>query len=97
MDEYKHIERCIGKYIGEKYTRAVEIGIGRNTDAAEIVAGAGCLLHTTDIKTLQLPENLLFAADDIFSPDISLYQGAEVLYAIRPAIEMVPPLSLIHI
>ena len=30
--------------------------------------------------------------DDVFSPDINLYKGADVIYAIRPAIEMIPPL-----
>ena len=92
MDGYKHIEKCIGRHIAAGYARAVEIGIGRNTDAAEIVAGAGRLLRSTDVRTMPVPEHLAFAVDDIFSPDMSLYQGADVLYAIRPAIEMIPPL-----
>ena len=33
-----------------------------------------------------------FRVDDVFSPEFSLYEGADVIYAIRPAIEMVPPL-----
>ncbi len=92
MDEYKHIETCIGKYIAGTYRHAVEVGIGRNPDAAQIVSGAKKLLRTTDIKKVPVTEGLRFAADDIFSPDISLYEGADVIYAIRPAIEMIPPL-----
>ena len=92
MDEYKHIETCIGRYIADNYSHAAEVGIGRNTDAAEILSHAGKLLRSTDIKKMPVPEDLVFIVDDIFSPDISSYRGADVIYAIRPAIEMIPPL-----
>ncbi len=92
MDGYKHIETCIGRYIAGNYLRAVEVGVGRNTVAAEIVAGAGRLLCCTDIRPYPVPEGIRFFADDVFSPDISLYSGADVIYSIRPAIEMIPPL-----
>jgi len=92
MDEYKHIETCIGRYIAGNYSRAVEVGIGRNTEAAQIVSGAGKLLCSTDIKKMPVPEDLFFTIDDVFSPDILRYRKADVIYAIRPAIEMIPPL-----
>ncbi len=92
MDEYKHIETCIGRYIARNYQHAVEVGIGKNTDAAEILSRDGKLLRCTDIKKVPVPEDLVFFADDVFSPDISRYQGADVIYAIRPAIEMIPPM-----
>ena len=92
MDEYKHIETCIGRYIADNYTHAVEVGIGKNRDAAWILSGAKKLLRTTDIKKMPVPEDLAFIIDDVFSPDISRYEGADIIYAIRPAIEMIPPL-----
>jgi len=92
MGSYKHIERSVGEYIASHYTRAVEAGIGRNTVAAEMIAQEGALVRCTDIRPLELPPHLHFAEDDIFDPDLSLYQKAAVIYAIRPAIEMVPPL-----
>jgi hypothetical protein len=92
MDEYKHIETCIGRYIAGTYQHAVEVGIGKNTEAAQILSQAGKLLRSTDIKEIPVPEDLAFIVDDIFSPEISRYRGADVIYAIRPAIEMVPPL-----
>jgi uncharacterized UPF0146 family protein len=92
MDEYKHIETCIGRYIAGNYLHAVEVGIGKNTDAAQIVSGSGKLLRCTDIKKMPVPGNLAFVIDDVFSPDIAWYQEADVIYAIRPAIEMIPPL-----
>jgi uncharacterized protein len=92
MDSYKHIEKSIGGYITGHYSRAVEVGIGRNTHAAEIITMAGVLLRSTDVKCLEHPAPLNFVQDDIFTPNLSLYHGADVIYAIRPAIEMVPPL-----
>lgn len=92
MDEYKHIETCIGRFIAGNYTRAIEVGIGKNTDAAKILSGAGILLCSTDIKNLPVPDELAFIVDDVFLPDITHYQGADVIYAIRPAVEMIPAL-----
>ncbi|MDO9324653.1 MAG: UPF0146 family protein [Methanoregula sp.] len=92
MGDYKHIEKCMGNYILSHYASAIEIGIGRNEEAAHIVRNAGGLILCTDVKPLDLTGDLPFSQDDIFSPDISLYTGAEVMYAIRPAPEMIPPL-----
>jgi len=95
MGDYKHIETCIGKYIASHYTRAIEIGIGRNEEAAKIVSSTGALMRCTDVKAPGSFGSLPFFLDDIFSPDDSLYTGAEVIYAIRPAPEMIPPLILL--
>jgi hypothetical protein len=92
MGSYKHIETCIGEYIAKHYTYAIEVGIGENTEAARILLNAGTRVRCTDVKDREVPEWLYFTSDDIFSPDISLYKGADVIYAIRPAIEMIPPL-----
>ena len=92
MGDYKHIEKTIGKYIASHYTRAIEVGIGRNEEAAKIINRAGALICCTDVKALEMTDNLPFSQDDIFLPDVSLYTGTEVIYAIRPAIEMIPPL-----
>jgi uncharacterized protein len=92
MDEYKHIETCIGRYIAGNYAHAVEVGIGKNPAAAQILSGAGILLCSTDIYPLPGCDDPAFVVDDVFSPDLSHYKGADVIYAIRPAIEMIPPL-----
>ena len=41
MDGYKHIERSIGAYIRARYRDVVEVGIGQNTVAAEVIRDAG--------------------------------------------------------
>jgi uncharacterized protein len=92
MGDYKHIEKCIGNYIASHYARAIEVGIGWNEEAAIIVSSRGALMRCTDVKEIAISPGLPFLQDDIYSPDDSLYTGAEVVYAIRPAPEMIPPL-----
>ena len=92
MGSYKHIETCIGDYLVKHYTNAVEVGIGKNVEVARILHDAGRSVRSTDIRDVPVPEWLIFVTDDIFSPDISFYRGVDLLYAIRPAIEMIPPL-----
>jgi len=92
MGSYKHIETCIGEYIADHYADAVEVGIGNNTHAARLLLDAGVRFRCTDIKEISVPESFCFTVDDVFSPEIRLYEGADVIYAIRPAIEMIPPL-----
>ena len=92
MGSYKHIENCVGRYIVGHYRNPVEVGIGRNLDAAAIVRAAGIPIRCTDVRTLELPEGIVYAVDDVFEPDIPFYRGADVIYSIRPAVEMVPAL-----
>jgi uncharacterized UPF0146 family protein len=92
MGGYKHIEKCVGTYIASHYRDAVEAGVGENTDAAQILYEAGVQVRGTDIRDLVQPDWLCFSIDDLFEPDLLKYEGADVIYAIRPAEEMVPPL-----
>jgi len=92
MVSYKHIETCIGEYLVTHYTNAVEVGIGKNMAVARILHDAGLSIRCTDVKDVPVPEWLTFRIDDIFLPDITRYKGVDVIYAIRPAIEMIPPL-----
>jgi uncharacterized UPF0146 family protein len=87
----KQIERAVGVYVGTHYRDAVEVGIGRNTTAAETAAAYGCHLRGIDIRPW-VTRGVPFARDDIFAPDLALYRGADVIYAVRPGVEMVPPL-----
>jgi uncharacterized UPF0146 family protein len=95
MSEYKRIERCIGEYIAGNYRRAVEVGIGENTTAAEILLAAGVPVIGTDIGGPDLQGIVRIERDDIFCPRIDLYRGTEVIYAIRPPVELVPPLIVL--
>lgn len=92
MSEYKRIERCIGEYIAGNYRRAVEVGIGENTTAAEILLAAGVPVLGTDIRIPERSKTVRIERDDIFCPRTDLYRGTEVIYAIRPPLELMPPL-----
>jgi len=93
MTGYKHIENSIGQYIVRHYRCPVEIGVGNNFTVVELLGGNGIHCRCTDIKHVNHPENIDFFRDDILSPDISLYHGADLLYSIRPGVEMIPPLK----
>lgn len=88
----KYIERHIGRYIADKYRRVVEIGVGCNTTAAEIIRTTGTEICCTDILPSVLPGSLSFFCDDIYKPDLRIYEHADLLYAIRPGEEMMAPL-----
>jgi uncharacterized UPF0146 family protein len=87
----KQIERAVGAYVGTHYRDAVEVGIGRNTTAAETAAACGCRVRGLDIRPWAT-RGVPFARDDVFAPDLALYRGADVIYAVRPGVEMIPPL-----
>lgn len=92
MCRYKHIELSIGEYIAARYRRAVEVGVGNNPDAARLIKAAGALMLCTDIRPGVRHDGLDVVTDDIFEPDLRLYEGADLIYAVRPGVEMVPPL-----
>ncbi|WP_214019255.1 UPF0146 family protein [Methanoculleus sp.] len=92
MCRYKHIERSIGEYIAARYRRVVEVGVGNNPEAARLIAAAGALMLCTDTRPGIRHDGLAVVTDDIFDPDLRLYAGADLIYAVRPGVEMVPPL-----
>jgi hypothetical protein len=92
MGPYKRIERLIGEYIGRNYRSVVEIGVGENLAAARTIRDAGIPVRCTDIRPVTSGDGMPVVRDDIFSPEDGLYEGADLLYAIRPGVEMVPPM-----
>ncbi len=92
MGQYKRIERLIGEYISRNYRSPVEAGTGRNLAAARVIRDAGIPVRCTDIRPVPPEDGIAVMEDDIFSPDMGLYRGADLIYAIRPGVEMVPAL-----
>ncbi|HJJ47770.1 MAG TPA: UPF0146 family protein [Methanocorpusculum sp.] len=82
------IERACGEYIRNHYASAVEIGFGGKTAAAEILIDAGIPVLCTDVHSYDT--TVPSVVDDCVEPDLSLYIGAEVIYAIRPGLEIIP-------
>jgi uncharacterized UPF0146 family protein len=92
MGGHKHIERCIGACIASRYRSAGEVGVGDNFTAAETIRNSGGNVFCTDVLWPRPAPDLPFYIDNIFSPDIRLYQDVEVIYSVRPGEEMVPAL-----
>ncbi len=92
VDALKRIERTIGAYIASRYRSCAEIGVGNNFDAALTILKESGSVLCTDIRQPQESHGVPFRIDDLYSPDLSLYLNVEVIYAIRPAEEMMPGL-----
>jgi uncharacterized UPF0146 family protein len=92
MSGDKYIERTIAEYIASHYRNAVEIGVGSNSIAARLLKNAGVAIRCTDIRPCTPGVEIPFIRDDIWQPNPAIYRHADLLYAIRPGVEMVPPL-----
>lgn len=87
--------KLVARYIAENYPAAkiVEVGVGHVPDVAVELKRLSprCEVIVTDI---QEPAGLLgsitFVRDDVTKPDLRVYQGAALIYAIRPPPELQP-------
>jgi uncharacterized UPF0146 family protein len=81
------------EYLSGNYKKVAEIGIGRYPRVALALQARGLQVAATDIQ----PEFMGFpvAFDDIRSPRLDLYEGAQVIYAVRPPPELLPSLKLL--
>jgi uncharacterized UPF0146 family protein len=76
-------------------TSLVEVAIGERSEVAVALADRGVAVMATDVRDRAVPENVRFVRDDLTAPDVSLYRGAEVVFAQnlpaelqRPALEL---------
>ena len=77
------------EYITDTYDCAAEVGIGHFSDVALALADKGVRVFATDIKPF-LHDGLKVVVDDITQPDLSLYTGLNLIYSLRPPLELVP-------
>ena len=72
------------KETGRK-TKIVEIGAGKfQTISKNLSANENIDILMTDIN----PANENIIKDDVFKPDMSIYEGADILFSIRPPAEL---------
>ncbi len=78
----------LARYIGMNYSgRVVEVGVGHVPDVAASLKAQGMDVVITD-KDERILGTLAVEKDDIFSPRLELYEGARLLYALRPPLEL---------
>jgi uncharacterized UPF0146 family protein len=89
---------AIADYIAERYPRArkiVEVGIGALPATAIELSRRlpGCEIIATDLyHPPPLPSSVRFERDDVTNPKLEVYEGATVIYAMRPPPELQPHL-----
>jgi len=77
----------LARFILARYSgKVVEVGVGRVPEVALLLAPHLKVLATD--KESRTLGGLVVLEDDIFSPNPDLYQGASLLYSIRPPLEM---------
>ena len=78
----------LAEFIGQNYSgRIVEVGGGRVLEVARLLSARGLEVVLTDKEEWQLG-SLRIEKDDIFAPRMELYQGASLIYSIRPPLEL---------
>lgn len=79
----------IAEYISKRYSgKIIEVGIGYNWKIALKLKELGFQVVTTDLR--YIPIDLEFYVDDITNPNIEIYEGANLIYSVRPPPEIVP-------
>lgn len=79
----------IADYIAENYSgKVVEVGIGRFTAVAGLLAKRGFEVVVTDVVKRDVPEGCRFYLDDITNPKLQIYEGASLIYSLRPPPEL---------
>lgn len=63
------------------YDRVVEVGIGRETTLARELAATDVDVTATDVRDRPVPDDVTFVRDDITDPHLSLYRGADAIFA----------------
>jgi len=88
LETCRRIEGLVD-FIAGRYNNAVEIGIGHSPDVAFALLGRGVHVFATDMELFHYA-GLHVVVDDITSPDLSLYDGIDLLYSMRPPPELIP-------
>ena len=79
----------IAGFIKKSYppgSRIVEVGVGKHPEVAALLKGHFEVI-CTDIFEAG-PENVTYVKDDIFTPDLAVYEGAPLIYSIRPPLDI---------
>jgi uncharacterized UPF0146 family protein len=84
---------AVVRYVEEEYptgARLVEVGVGRSDGTARALADAGYDVTATDIRDVSdsVADTVRFVRDDVREPESEVYEGAVVVYSLRPPYEI---------
>lgn len=81
-------EEDLAEFIAKNYPgRVVEVGVGYLPHVARMLVDLGLDVVLTD-KEERLLQGMRVEKDDVFAPRREIYQGASLIYSIRPPLEM---------
>ncbi len=81
-------ERDLAEFIAKHYSgRVAEVGVGHRPHLARMLLDLGLDPILTD-REERLLDGMRVEKDDIFAPHWEIYQGAALIYSIRPPLEM---------
>ena len=81
------------EYLSCNYKKVAEIGIGLYPRVALALEARGLQVTATDIQPEFMGVPVEF--DDVRAPRLDLYEGAQVIYAVRPPLELLPSLKVL--
>lgn len=73
------------------FESVVEVGVGNRPELAERLAEAGVSVVATDVVARPVPAGVEFVIDDVTDPTLSVYGGADALFAQRLPPELQRP------
>ncbi|HQI55272.1 MAG TPA: UPF0146 family protein, partial [Methanothrix soehngenii] len=80
--------RDLAEFIAKNYPgRVVEVGVGHFPHVAQSLLEMGLEVILTDRRE-RILAGMRVEKDDIFAPQREIYQGAGLIYSIRPPLEM---------
>ena len=80
--------RDLAEFIAKNYPgRVVEVGVGHFPHVAQRLSDMGLEVILTD-RVERILAGMMVEKDDIFAPRREIYQGAGLIYSIRPPLEM---------
>ena len=74
-----------------RYDELIEVGVGNRPGVATGLADRGCRVTATDIRDRPVPDPVEFVRDDVTDPDLSVYRGADAVYALNCPPELQRP------
>lgn len=86
----------VAKYIKTEFPdaeRVVEVGVGERDEVARILAAKGYKVTVTDVRDVETADKILFVQDDVTEPNLSVYEGADLICSLRPPYELHGPIE----
>ncbi len=82
----------VAEFVKGEYTegeKIIEVGVGRQDETARALVDAGFEVVATDVRDLEGDVGgVEFVRDDVTSPETAVYEGASLVYSVRPPYEI---------